>query len=86
MAGEMNQLTEKEQIVLSLMNLLGMDTNLTAQAMEFIGDSVLNYQLLIRYFSASELTENSLKLTEAIDKSTAEPPRKSWRLNSLRKR
>ncbi len=34
MAGEMNQLTEKEQIVLSLMNLLGMDTNLTAQAME----------------------------------------------------
>ncbi|HAM7253330.1 TPA: hypothetical protein IB994_001295 [Escherichia coli] len=48
-----------------------MDTNLTAQAMEFIGDSVLNYQLLIRYFSASELTENSLKLTEAIDKSTA---------------
>ncbi len=71
MAGEMNQLTEKEQIVLSLMNLLGMDTNLTAQAMEFIGDNVLNYQLLIRYFSASELTENSLKLTEAIDKSTA---------------
>ena len=46
----MNQLTEKEQIVLSLMNLLGMDMNLTAQAMEFIGDSVLNYQLLIRYF------------------------------------
>lgn len=43
MAGEMNQLTEKEQIVLSLMSLLGMDTNLTAQAMEFIGDSVLNY-------------------------------------------
>lgn len=50
MAGEMNQLTEKEQIVLSLMNLLRMDTNLTAQAMAFIGDSVLNYQLLIRYF------------------------------------
>ncbi|HBR0753411.1 hypothetical protein [Klebsiella pneumoniae] len=68
MAGEMNQLTEKEQIVLSLMNLLGLDTNLTAQAMEFIGDSVLNYQLLIRYFSASELTENSAKLTEATDK------------------
>ncbi|HBY7951883.1 TPA: hypothetical protein MI774_16120 [Klebsiella pneumoniae] len=68
MPGEMNQLTEKEQIVLSLMNLLGMDTNLTAQAMEFIGDSVLNYQLLIRYFSASELTENSAKLTEATDK------------------
>ena len=68
MAGEMNQLTEKEQIVLSLMNLLGMDMNLTAQAMEFIGDSVLNYQLLIRYFSASELTENSAKLTEATDK------------------
>ncbi|EIV7282305.1 TPA: DUF2560 family protein [Klebsiella pneumoniae] len=69
MAGEMNQLTEKEQIVLSLMNLLGLDTNMTAQAMDFIGDSVLNYQLLIRYFSASELTENSAKLTEAIDKS-----------------
>ncbi|HID5192629.1 TPA: hypothetical protein ACXEL9_005084 [Klebsiella variicola] len=68
MPGEMNQLTEKEQIVLSLMNLLGLDTNLTAQAMEFIGDSVLNYQLLIRYFSASELTENSAKLTEATDK------------------
>ncbi|ENF7029033.1 hypothetical protein [Klebsiella pneumoniae] len=68
MPGEMNQLTEKEQIVLSLMNLLGMDTNLTAQAMDFIGDSVLNYQLLIRYFSASELTENSAKLTEATDK------------------
>ncbi|HCL6335111.1 TPA: hypothetical protein N2P93_005318, partial [Klebsiella pneumoniae] len=50
MAGEMNQLTEKEQIALSLMNLLGMDTNLTAQAIEPIGDSVLNYQLLTRYF------------------------------------
>ncbi|EPU0951149.1 hypothetical protein B6J49_16125 [Klebsiella pneumoniae] len=71
MAGEMNQLTEKEQIVLSLMNLLGMDTNLTAQAMEFIGDSVLNYQLLIRYFSASELTENQTNLNEAIEKATA---------------
>ena len=71
MAGEMNQLTEKEQIVLSLMNLLGMDTNLTAQEMEFIGDSVLNYQLLIRYFSASEPTENQTKLNEAIDKATA---------------
>ncbi|EIW8601783.1 TPA: hypothetical protein MCG79_000910 [Klebsiella pneumoniae] len=71
MAGEMNQLTEKEQIVLSLMNLLGMDTNLTAQAMEFIGDSVLNYQLLIRYFSASELTENQTILNEAIEKATA---------------
>ena len=70
MAGEMNQLTEKEQIVLSLMNLLGMDTNLTAQAMEFIGDSVLNYQLLIRYFSASDLTDNAAKLTEAIGKAT----------------
>ena len=62
---------EKEQIVLSLMNLLGMDTNLTAQAMEFIGDSVLNYQLLIRYFSASELTENQTILNEAIEKATA---------------
>ncbi|HEL4913407.1 TPA: hypothetical protein UMA71_003643 [Klebsiella pneumoniae] len=70
MPGEMNQLTEKEQIVLSLMNLLGMDTNLTAQAMAFIGDSILNYQLLIRYFSASELTENSAKLMWAIDKAT----------------
>lgn len=68
MIGEMTQLTEKEQIVLSLMHLLGMDTDLTAQAMEFIGDSVLNYHLLIRYFSASELTENSEKLIEAIDK------------------
>ncbi|MEH8559476.1 DUF2560 family protein [Klebsiella pneumoniae] len=71
MAGEMNQLTEKEQIVLSLMNLLGMDTNLTEQAMEFIGDSVLNHQLLIRYFSASELTGNSSKLAEAIEKASA---------------
>ncbi|HHU0416407.1 hypothetical protein [Klebsiella variicola] len=71
MPGEMNQLTEKEQIVLSLMNLLGMDTNLTAQAMAFIGDSVLNYQLLIRYFSASELTENQTILNEAIEKATA---------------
>lgn len=71
MSGQMNQLTEKEQIVLSLMNLLGMDTNLTAQAMEFVGDSILNYQLLVRYFSASELTENSLKLSEAVDKATA---------------
>ena len=71
MDGEMNQLTEKEQIVLSLMNLLGMDTNLTAQAMEFIGDSVINYQLLIRYFSASGLTDDASKLTEAIDKATA---------------
>ncbi|EFC6782314.1 TPA: hypothetical protein N1270_001695 [Escherichia coli] len=71
MPGEMNQLTEKEQIVLSLMNLLGMDTNLTAQAMDFIGDSVLNYQLLIRYFSASELTENQTILNEAIEKATA---------------
>lgn len=68
MIGEMTQLTEKEQIVLSLMHLLGMDTDITAQAMEFIGDSVLNYHLLIRYFSASELTENSAKLIEAIDK------------------
>ena len=67
----MNQLTEKEQIVLSLMNLLGMDTNLTAQAMAFIGDSVLNYQLLTRYFCASESTENQTKLNEAIDKATA---------------
>ncbi|WP_130953547.1 hypothetical protein, partial [Klebsiella pneumoniae] len=65
MPGEMNQLTEKEQIVLSLMNLLGMDTNLTAQAMAFIGDSVLNYQLLIRYFSVSSLTDDESKLTEA---------------------
>ncbi|WP_130953555.1 hypothetical protein, partial [Klebsiella pneumoniae] len=65
MAGEMNQLTEKEQIVLSLMNLLRMDTNLTAQAMAFIGDSVLNYQLLIRYFSVSSLTDDESKLTEA---------------------
>ncbi|MEW6850103.1 hypothetical protein, partial [Klebsiella pneumoniae] len=64
MAGEMNQLTEKEQIVLSLMNLLRMDTNLTAQAMAFIGDSVLNYQLLIRYFSVSSLTDDESKLTE----------------------
>lgn len=74
MPGEMNQLTEKEQIVLSLMNLLGMDTNLTAQAMAFIGDSVLNYQLLIRYFSVSSLTDDESKLTEAIEKtSTAKP-------------
>ncbi|WP_232551749.1 hypothetical protein [Klebsiella pneumoniae] len=71
MAGEMNQLTEKEQIVLSLMNLLGLDTNLTAQAIEPIGDSVLNYQLLTRYFCASESTENQTKLNEAIDKATA---------------
>ncbi|MHC9480225.1 DUF2560 family protein [Klebsiella pneumoniae] len=70
MPGEMNQLTEKEQIVLSLMNLLGMDTNLTAQAMEFIGDSVLNYQLLIRYFSVSSLTDDESKLTEAIEKTS----------------
>ncbi|MCK9831289.1 hypothetical protein M1790_26280 [Klebsiella pneumoniae] len=70
MAGEMNQLTEKEQIVLSLMNLLGMDTNLTAQAMAFIGDSVLNYQLLIRYFSVSSLTDDESKLTEAIEKTS----------------
>ena len=61
---------EIEEIVWSCMNLLGMDTNLTAQAMEFIGDSVLNYQLLIRYFSASESTENQTKLNEAIDKAT----------------
>ncbi|CAG7577256.1 TPA: hypothetical protein MJC67_005527 [Klebsiella pneumoniae] len=71
MAGEMNQLTEKEQIALSLMNLLGMDTNLTAQAIEPIGDSVLNYQLLTRYSCASESTENQTKLNEAIDKATA---------------
>lgn len=71
MAGEMNQLTEKEQLTLSVMNLLGMDANLTAQAMDFIGDSVLNYQLLIRYFSASELTENQTNLNEAIEKATA---------------
>ncbi|ENQ1822944.1 hypothetical protein NNU55_005638 [Klebsiella pneumoniae] len=70
MPGEMNQLTEKEQIVLSLMNLLGMDTNLTAQAMAFIGDSVLNYQLLIRYFSVSSLTDDESKLTEAIEKTS----------------
>ncbi|EPK9888413.1 TPA: hypothetical protein MIV73_01665 [Klebsiella pneumoniae] len=70
MAGEMNQLTEKEQIVLSLMNLLRMDTNLTAQAMAFIGDSVLNYQLLIRYFSVSGLTDDESKLTEAIEKTS----------------
>ncbi|HEC0152421.1 TPA: hypothetical protein R1Q20_001517 [Klebsiella pneumoniae] len=70
MPGEMNQLTEKEQIVLSLMNLLGMDTNLTAQAMSFIGDSVLNYQLLIRYFSVSSLTDDESKLTEAIEKTS----------------
>ncbi|MDZ6079192.1 hypothetical protein U4L66_26610, partial [Klebsiella pneumoniae] len=70
MAGEMNQLTEKEQIVLSLMNLLRMDTNLTAQAMAFIGDSVLNYQLLIRYFSVSSLTDDESKLTEAIEKTS----------------
>lgn len=68
MAGEMNQLTEKEQIVLSLMNLLGMDTNLTEQLI--IGDSVLNYQLLIRYFSVSSLTDDESKLTEAIEKTS----------------
>lgn len=68
MPGEMNQLTEKEQIVLSLMNLLGMDTNLTAQAMDYIGDSVLNYQLFIRYFSASALEDDDSKLAEAIEK------------------
>lgn len=70
MAGEMNQLTEREQIILSLMNLLNMDTDLTTQAVEFIGDSILNYQLFIRYFSASELADNVSKLTEAIGKAT----------------
>ena len=68
MAGVLNQLTEKEQIVLSLMNLLGMDTNLTEQLI--IGDSVLNYQLLIRYFSVSSLTDDESKLTEAIEKTS----------------
>lgn len=71
MTGEMTQLTEKEQIVLSLMHLLGMDTDLTAQAMEFIGDSILSYQLFIRYFSVSTLTDDASKLTEAIGKATA---------------
>lgn len=71
MAGEMNQLTERDQIILSTMNLLGMDTVQTQRVVEFVGDDILNHQLFIRYFNISQEESTELKVGDAIDKATA---------------
>lgn len=71
MSGEMNQLTERDQIILSTMNLLGMDTVQTQRVVEFVGDDVLNHQLFIRYFNVSQEASTELKVSDAIDKATA---------------
>ncbi|HED1763153.1 TPA: DUF2560 family protein [Klebsiella pneumoniae] len=67
MTGEMKQLTERSQITLSIMNLLGMNAELTKMAMTFIGDDILNYQLFVRCFNISAIVDIKSRVISAIE-------------------
>ena len=73
----MNQLTEKgNRLYCPLMKFTG-DRNMNTESAQANGSFYLAtafsiISLLIRYFSASGLTDDASKLTEAIDKATAQ--------------
>lgn len=68
MSYTMNEMTEHEQIILSIMNIMNMDIELTKTVMDFIGYDILNYQLFIRFFNKIDGEPSASNVSSAISR------------------